>query len=444
MSARSIQAAIRFGLGPRPDQPVPADAEAWLLAQIDQPAPQPPPPAGFDHMPTVADGFRVWRERDAAGPVQPGKVTPVETYAMAESVAACAWRIDTPAPFRERLVDFWTNHFTISRRASTQANVTVPSFVRDVIRPHVTGRFVDMLVASTTHPAMLGYLDQAASVGPDSPIGRKTGRGLNENLAREVMELHSVSPAAGYTQRDVTEFARLLTGWRYERDREPYGTVFRDQAHEPGVKTILGQRFGGGLMVDGREETEAALRFLAAHPATHRHLATKLARHFVADDPPPAAVAKLEAVLRDTDGDLGAVSRALVRLPEAWNPPLTKLRGPLDYVTAVYRTLGCDGAQVGEMAFKSAFGLGQYLWGALQPNGWPDRGKDWLGPEAALQRVDWSFQQAGRFARKDPMAVTEVALGPLASAETRGAIRGAGSPQEALTLLFSSPEFQRR
>ncbi|MBO1075805.1 DUF1800 domain-containing protein [Roseomonas marmotae] len=439
MNARSFQAAIRFGLGPRPDQPVPADAERWLLDQLEGPAPEPPPPAGFDHPPTVADGFRIWRERDAAPPPEPGQRTPVDTYFLAESIAAHAWRLDTPAPYRERLVDFWSNHFTISRRAGTQVSVTVPSFVRDVIRPGATGRFADMLVAAFKHPAMLGYLDQASSVGPNSRFGRRTGRGLNENLAREILELHTVSPAAGYTQQDVTEFARLLTGWRTERDREPFGTVFTEAAHEPGEKTVMGRRFGEGELA-----AEQALRFLAAHPATHRHLATKLARHFVADDPPVSAVARLEAVLRDTNGDLGAVSRALVQLPQAWDPPFSKLRAPSDYVTAVYRACGAGGDRFGEAAFKATAGFGQPVWSALQPNGWPDLAQDWATPEAVMQRLDWAFRLGGQFARLRPLEVLETTLGPLAPLETRQALMGAGSPQEALALLFASAEFQRR
>ena len=439
MKARSLQAAIRFGLGPRPDQPVPDDAEAWLLSQLEPSLPGPPPPAGFETMPTVADGFRFWRERDAMGPPQPGQRTPVDTYILAESIAASAWRIDTSAPYRERLVDFWSNHFTISRRAGTHVTVTVPSFIRDVIRPHLAGRFADMLVAAFKHPAMLGYLDQAASVGPGSPLGKRTGRGLNENLAREILELHTLSATGGYTQQDVTEFARLLTGWRFVRDREPFGTIFVKGAHEPGAKTILGRRFE-----EGEDAAEAALRFLAAQPATHRHLATKLARHFVADDPPPAAVARLEAVLRDTDGDLGAVARALPGLPEAWEPPFSKLRPPADYVVAAYRACGGEGTRFGEDAFKFMSALGQPIWNAPQPNGWSDRAQDWLGPETIMQRLDCAYQIAGRFARHAPMAALEVALGPLAPRETRDALRGAGSPQEALALLFASAEFQRR
>jgi uncharacterized protein (DUF1800 family) len=439
MSAQYFQAAARFGLGARPDQPIQSNPQMWLLAQIDGYPPQPPLPAGFDHVPTVADGFRVWRERDNAGPISSGQRSPVDTYFIAESIAAYSWRLDTSTPYLERLIDFWTNHFTISRRAGTQVTVTVPSFVRDVIRPHVTGRFADMLVAAFKHPSMLGYLDQNASVGPNSRFGIRSGRGLNENLAREILELHTVSVAAGYTQKDVTEFARLLTGWGFERDKEPFGTTFRIAAHEPGSKELLGHRFEAG-----EESAEKALRFLAEHPATYFHIATKLAKHFVSDFPPTKAVAKLEKVLLETEGDLGAIARTLPILPEAWDPPLSKLRNPADYVTAVYRACGASGERYGEAAFKAASGLGQQIWSALQPNGWSDQGSDWLAPEAAMQRLDWAFQVAGHFSSKNPMAVLNSTLGSLAPRETLQAIRGAGSPQDALALLFASAEFQRR
>jgi uncharacterized protein (DUF1800 family) len=438
MDPRPWQAAIRFGLGPRPDQPLPADPIAWLDAQTTG-EDVPPVPAGLVAPPSIADGYRIWRELDAAGQPAPGQPNPIERNFQAEAIAALARRIDTDRPYRERLVDFWANHFTVSKRAGYQVSTVIGPYMRDAIRPHVTGRFADLLLAAFRHPAMLGYLDQAASVGPNSPQGRRSGRGLNENLAREILELHTVSPAAGYTQADVTDFARLLTGWGIDRNAMPAGTVFRPANHEPGAKTVLGRRFE-----ESSQETEEALRFLAAHPSTHRFLAIKLVRHFVADEPPPAAVATIEGVLRDTDGDLGAAARALPRLEAAWAPPLGKLRAPVDYVTAAYRACGAGGQAMGRPHWGAGFALNQPYWTALQPNGWPDRAADWLGPEPLMQRLDWAFAAAGSFARLDPTAVLETALGPLASTATRDAVRRAGSAREALALLFASPEFQRR
>lgn len=440
MDTRSLQAAIRFGLGARPDQALPRDPLSWLDAQLEGPDLAPPVPAGWPAPPTVRDGYRNWaegdRRRDQRPPRQPH---PVDYAFAAEVVALQALRIDTETPYRERLVEFWANHFTVSRRAGYGVASTVGSFMRDAIRSHVTGTFADMLVAVALHPAMLSYLSQTQSIGPNSPLGKQRKRGLNENLAREILELHTVSPAARYSQRDVTDFARLLTGWTVERMREPYGAVFRANAHEPGEKILLGRRFG-----EGPAEVEKALRFLASHPATQRFLATKLVRHFVADDPPPEAVTRIEAVLTDTGGDLAAVARALPRLEQAWKPPLSKLRAPVDYVTAALRACGAAGTEFAQVARNGCDVLHQPCWQAEQPNGWSDRAGAWLGPEPIMQRLDWCYELAGRFARLEPMVVLDTALGPLARTETRQALRGAGAPRDALALLFSSAEFQRR
>ncbi|MDJ0390424.1 DUF1800 domain-containing protein [Roseomonas sp. E05] len=439
MDTRPLQAAIRFGLGPRPDQPLPADPLAWLDAQIEAEDTPPPPPQDFEIPPGTVEGYRIWREKiDAQRAMRDTRDT-VWFLVRDEAAAMFGWCIDTPAPYRERLVDFWTNHFTVSRRGGDAVSCVLGAYIREAIRPHVTGRFADMLVAVIKHPAMLGYLDQASSVGPGSPYGRKRGRGLNENLARELLELHTLSPAAGYTQEDVVQCARLLTGWGTELRNEPVGTVFRASSHEPGPKTVLGRRFE-----EGPEATEALLRFLADHPATQRHLAAKLVRHFVADDPPPQAVSRIAGLLRDTGGDLRAVAAALPRLPAAWDPPFSKLRSPADLITAVFRAGGAAGASTGQAALSACALLNQPFWSAPQPNGWPDQAADWLGPEAAMQRLDWLYDAAGRFGRLDPMQVLETSLGPLAPRDTLQAVRGAGSTREALALLFASPEFQRR
>ena len=364
----------------------------------------------------------------------PGKSRSAALF-KAQAAAQLGNAVTTPAPFRERLVWFWSNHFAVSRRQGQCAAVAA-AFVEEAIRPHVTGRFADMVLAVMRHPAMLLYLDNAGSFGPDSPVGQKTHRGLNENLARECMELHTVSPPAGYTQADVTSFAKILTGWSVDLKADPPGFRYRPLAHEPGVQTVLQQQFppdeAGGV---------AALEFLADHPATHRFLATKLVRHFVADDPPPDAVRAIEAVLRDTRGDLGAASAALVTLDDAWQP-LTKLRTPMDFVIASVRALDVPPDQIPMLGILG--GLGQPLWTAPAPNGWPDRAADWAAPEAMLRRIDWASGFAGRIGSRDVVEIADTALGPLLRPETREAISRAGSRRDAMTLLLTSPEFQRR
>ncbi len=429
MDTRTAHALVRFGLGRRGNEPVPSDPAGWLLDQLRQ-----PDPARFDDKPTTARGLAAIREDRATMP-PPGESLAKKLF-QAQAAAQLGNAVTTPAPFRERLVWFWTNHFTVSVRR-TECAAVASAFVEEAIRPHVTGRFGDMVLAAMRHPAMLLYLDNATSFGPDSPIGQKTRRGLNENLARECMELHTVSPLAGYTQADVTSFAKILTGWSVDLKADPPGFRYRPLAHEPGIQTVLQQQFSpdeaGGV---------AALAFLANHPATHRFLATKLVRHFVADDPPPDAVRKIEAVLRDTNGDLGAASAALVKLDAAWKPG-TKLRTPMELVIASVRALDIPLDKIPNMVGILA-GLGQPLWSAPAPNGWPDRAADWAAPEAMLRRIDWASGFAGRIGNRDVVEISDANLGPLLRPETREAIRRAGSRRDAMTLLLTSPEFQRR
>ncbi len=429
MDSTAAQAMIRFGLGRRGQENVPTDPAAWLRSQLTGPDAGPPGPS-------VADGFAAIRQARADKP-QPGTPGPLQILFKGEADALVANAIATATPFRERLVWFWANHFTVSLR-NGRTGAFGGDFVRTAIRPHVTGRFGDMLLAVMRHPAMLLYLDNAGSVGPASPVGQRTGKGLNENLARECLELHTVSPASGYTQADVTSFARVITGWSVANgDKEPAGFFFRPMVHEPGEHTVLGRS-----VPPGEEGGIAALGFLATHPSTYRHLAAKLVQHFVADAPPPAATRRIEAVLHDTGGDLAQAASALVGLGDAWQP-LAKLRSPQDYVLAAMRAADLPEDRRPD-AVAVMRGLGQPLFGAPFPIGWPDRAVDWAGPEAMMRRVDWAYGLSGRSASLDPAEVAQASLGPLLTDATSTAIQRAGSRRDGLTLLFTSPEFQRR
>ena len=424
-------AAIRFGHGRRPWEPLPADPKAALVAALDSTATPKLAEAALPDLAAIGAMIREDGESMRQGQGRPHQAR----LWRAELSAALAETLTSAAPFRERLVQFWANHFTVARG---KVPYVVGHFVREAIRPHVTGQFSDMLLAVVRHPAMIGYLDNQGSVGPNSRAARTRPRGLNENLAREILELHTLTPAAGYTQADVTSFANILTGWSIAPVNPPFGFIFRDAAHEPGAKTVMGQEYaegeGGGI---------AALAWLAEHEATQRHLARKLAIHFVADTPSPAAVAALFAVLRDTRGDLGAVARRLVTLEAAWKPPLSKLRAPIDYMVAVLRALEAP-AQVSEGLINTSQFLGQPAWNARAPNGWPDQMADWAAPEAILRRVQWAYGQAGRGAGRDATALAEAVMGPLIHPQTLQAASRAGSAREALTLVLTSPEFQRR
>ena len=430
MDTTTAHAMIRFGLGRRGDEALPTEPVAWLQKQLDG-----DDTAEFDsRLPTTADGLTVLREQFKLN--LPPNESVVRPLFQADALAQTKELLTTEAPFRERLVWFWANHFNVSIRQGG-TNAVIGPYIREAIRPNVTGPFDAMLLAVMRHPAMLMYLDNNSSFGPNSTIGRSQKRGLNENLARECLELHTVSPASGYTQADVTEFAKILTGWSVDYNRLYPGFLFRPAAHEPGSKTLLGRHFppdeAGGI---------AALEFLALHPATHRHLATQLVRHFVGDDPPPDAVRTIEGVLRDTGGDLGAASAALLHLEAAW-VPLTKVRAPLDFAVAALRALDLPAdKQVPLEGVLSS--LGQPLWNAPLPNGWSDIASEWAAPEAMMRRFDWTFSVAARAGDRDPAVVAEASMGPLLRPRTMEAMRHAGSRRDALTLLLSSPEFQRR
>ncbi len=446
MTTRGHIAAVRFGYGLRLGEAPPADPAAWLEAQIAGPG---QPAEGF----SAAEAIRARAElvaarraaqvaqAEGAGQAPDGTLPappPPDRVAQMRRDDARAWaerRLATADGFRERLVDFWMNHFTVSRRHGV-AGLMVGPLEREAIRPHLTGAFADLVVAVTRHPAMLIYLDNHVSIGPSSQAGQRSRRGLNENLAREVLELHTLSPAGGYTQGDVQELARILTGWTVALNAEPYEFVWRAAAHEPGEKRLRGRSFA-----EGPRSQEAALRYLATRPATYRHLAAKLTRHFIADDPPPAAIRAVEETLNRNRGALAAAYRALIALPEAWEPPLTKLRAPADYVLAAARAAGW---QRPDPVLGGLASLGQPLWTAPQPNGWADLAEAWASPEALMRRVDWAYTFAGRIGPADPSAVAEATLGPLARAETVAAVRGAGSVRVALTLLFGGPAFMHR
>ncbi|MCW5643620.1 MAG: DUF1800 domain-containing protein [Rhodoferax sp.] len=377
--------------------------------------------------------------------------------------------VATERPFFERLVHFWSNHFVVSG-AKPGAIAMPPSFERDAIRPHVTGRFVDMLLASTKHPAMLFYLDNLLSIGPNSALAQNPALrrrpaqqdfaiprsiGLNENLAREILELQTLGARGGYDQADVTSLARIITGWTIARPpRVSYARLtlqgrlngpglfdFDPDAHEPGVHRLLGVAFAQPGVAQG----EAALRALAAHPSTARFIATKLARHFVTDDPPPEVVERLATVFRDTDGDLARVCAALVDLPQGQLQPLQKFKTPQEFLVSAAR--GLPGLDIDATRLQRTLAnLGQVVYNPPGPNGWPDVEAEWLGADAVWKRFLWAGEAASAVASGTlaPAALARELLGDTVSAATLQAIERAESPTQGLTLLLASAEFQRR
>ena len=479
-------AAHRYGLGEASLATVGDDAVGWLQAQIGPAEPQRGEglASGVEGVKRYAQFIQRLQRAGQAAAATAGAVaaSPADGLSMSASTeqnfvehfrtlvqADVRARLSTAAlstrPFNERLALFWANHFTVSM-AKASARGIVGAFEREAIRPHIAGSFEGLLKASTHHAGMLRYLDNDRSAGPDSPLvcrraGRTTNdnpqapRGLNENLAREVLELHTLGVAGGgsgfggwggYTQTDVTEFARVLTGWRVPvallMDAPPGATATRFEAawHQPGSKTVIGKSYA-----EGPEALDAVLHDLALHPSTARFVCSKLARHFVADEPPPALVAKLVAAWQRSGGDLPSIYRALVEAPEAWAPQAAKLKSPEEFVISTARVL-----QLGEQAFaRVADGgvgpLGQRVQAAPSPAGWPDRAEEWLGPDAVWKRVEWASRVADRVGRRtDARAIAQASLGPLLHEETARQIARAADGPQALTLLLLAPEFQRR
>lgn len=382
------------------------------------------------------------RGGDPAGAAEqkPGKLRR-ETM-IEEKLARYEHARQTDAAFLERLVMFWSNHFCVSV-AKAQVRGIAGAFEREAIRPHVLGRFVDMLKAVEQHPAMLIYLDQAQSIGPNSTAGGRRQRGLNENLAREILELHTLGVDGGYGQDDVTNLARILTGWTVGGPQQPGGEpgrfAFLPQRHEPGPWTVVGRRYEAG----GLEMGERCLDDLAAHPSTARHIARKLAQHFVSSNPPPGLVARLETSFRETGGDLGALATALATAPECWAEPLRKITSPYEFCLGLSRGLSVD-AHPGEM-LRLAQALGQPIWQPPGPQGWPDLDESWLGPSPIRERLRVA-EKASRLVPKlaDPRAVAVDLFGPALSDATREAIRRAETREQGFVLLIMSPDFQRR
>ena len=368
---------------------------------------------------------------------------PEQTIYRTEALARLAKAASAEVGFIERLVAFWSNHFCVALSKGDIVKVTAGSFEREAIRPNVLGSFADMLLAVERHPAMLYYLDNTQSVGPDSVAGLRQKRGLNENLAREIMELHTLGVGSGYSQGDVTSLARVLTGWtmagREGRQGEPGSFVFNVRAHEPGDVLVVGKAYLHGGLGQGEE----ALTDLARHPATATHIATKLARHFIADTPPAACVERLAKVFRDRDGDLRALAATLVDMPEAWSTPLGKIRNPYDLAMASIRMTGAVPTDPGE-ALGAMRTVGMPLWEPPGPNGFPDIAAEWGSPEGLKLRLDLAAQWAHRARAADPMALLETVAGRAASDETRLAMSRAESKEQAVALLLMSPEFQRR
>ena len=419
------------------------------LEPSPQSSPQSRPQSGAQSRPDMSTpemspDMRGAADAKAAAKTAPPKLGPgvPQQIFLAEASARVRAAARTEIGFAERLVWFWSNHFCISAAKGVVVAQIAGAYEREAIRPHVLGRFADMLLAVETHPAMLLYLDNARSIGPDSPAGRNGGKGLNENLAREIMELHTLGVRTVYSQADVTRFADVITGWSIvpPRPELPHAGefMFRPGMHEPAPEKVIDRVYPN----TGFEQGRAVLQTLARHPATAKHVATKLARHFVADDPPLALVDALSKRFLDTDGDLKEMAKQLIAAPEAWEASPRKLKRPSDWMVGMLRAADTDLPDIRPIMQAQTL-LGEPLWRPAAPNGFADTDAAWI--DGMAQRLDIASQAARRIGDQiDPAAALEQALGPLASAETRQIIKRAESRPQALALLFMAPEFQRR
>jgi uncharacterized protein (DUF1800 family) len=480
MTIYSAIAMNRFGLGARPDQLVTGNPQKWLLNQFGRYNPRPASiaseadrtviAAALTEYSQIAKQARQEREKskdETAGANMKDAERKdvrkeIRDMYMAAANARLASAVSTTTDFPERLVHFWSNHFAVSVQ-KLPVLALAGDYEFSAIRPNIMGKFSALLTAATQHPAMLIFLDQAQSIGPGSPLAQNIAQrrnkefGLNENLAREILELHTLGVRTGYSQSDVTELARALTGrtvagigggpfQRVLRDKaEPGQSVFLDAIHQPGKRQIMGKTYSQS----GPDQAAAILADLAVHPSTAKHLAKKLAVHFVSDNPPPSLIAKLEANFLKTGGDLPSLYRTLIEAPEAWparwDASVAKFKSPWEWVVSSMRALNVQDIPGNGKAAPLFEMLGQPIWKPGSPAGFADTNETWAGGAALMRRIEL----AERLSRRSASSVDARQLAPkilpgiLAQPTIEGIARSE-SPMQGLSLLLVSPEFLRR
>ncbi len=445
MQSASLLEEIRFGYGPRADTPpAPGGLDPdRVLAQLTATDPTAAPWV----RPGIADRyalFEQFRQEKLAGNItKEGAGFQLKAIEKQDEETFVSRPATATLGFVERLVNLWANRITISGASAGIARY-VQSFRDEAVRPHIAGRYADLLQATLWHPGLLAYLSQVPSTGPNSTLGLRKGIGLNENLAREFLELHSMG--TGYTQDDVTQLATLLAGMVTDAK----GSRMDQRRLEPGPKHILGEIYGDHAP---RAEINRLVQTVARRPETAHSTALYLARHFIADDPPADLVAALAAAYLAHDTDLPSVYRVLLEHPAARSPDRQKLRSPQEFVAASLRLLGMTGQETMMLGFSkhsmqvplALARMGQPVFRALRPDGWPEVAAGWMTPPMMAARVDWAVDLARATGdRADPSAFTDVALGPYATPLLRRAVAGAEQRWEGLAVLFASPDFSRR
>jgi uncharacterized protein (DUF1800 family) len=444
---RAHIALNRFGMGAKPGGiiRIRADAKAALVAELNTP-----------NIATItATGLPTYSQVCQAVETDFGVE---QAYKERELSARIAKHMLPEIGFVERLVLFFSNHFSMSINKGGAIRATIGQLERDVIRKYVLGSFSTMLIGVMKHPAMLAYLDNADSIGPNSPIGQAWGVGLNKNLARELLELHTLGVSGGYTEADVTALANIITGWSYVRGWEADGRynggtpsnrgrfIFRSTWHEPGTQTLLGTAYSDTGITQGG----AALTAMARHPSTAQFIAFKLVRHFITDSPTPALVDPVANAFRTSGGNLKTTALALINLPEAWTLPLTKLRTPYELQIAEMRALNRRYPENDRWPFSEALSALRHLpWERPAPDGYADESVYWIGPDAMRVRMEtaqlnaWSLQRQVAYPGTAPGLAGGLFNSEL-SAQSKTAVSGAPDLNNGLATLFMIPEFQRR
>ena len=475
----SALAMNRFGLGARPSASLPVSPTDWLKSQIVKYDSTLSASASQPSRASIAAGFREYqldrKERQVAGKgavaampgdnmpqIDPAKIEKVVNALRLQYVAAVDARMDaaitSDTDFAERLVHFWSNHFAVSID-KLPVLALAGDYEFTAIRPHIMGKFSDLLFAAVTHPAMLLYLDQAQSIGPNSPLAAKVAArrnrilGLNENLAREILELHTLGARTVYDQSDVTEFARALTGFTVggmgkgpiqrlmAQNGKDGDSQFFAAIHEPGDRNVIGRRYGQ----QGAAQARAILSDIATHPATAKHIATKLAQHFAGDVPPPSLVARLEKSFLESGGDLPKLYRTLIDSPEMWLAKQAKFKSPWDWVISSLRALNVRELPNNRQSANMLAQMGQPIWKPGSPAGFSDMTENWAGGAALMRRVEIASRIAERSAnRVDARTLAPRILSAQLSALTAESIARAESPSQGLALFLLSPEFLRR
>lgn len=493
--AFSTMAALRFGTGFRPQQVPPASVEE-LLAQL---------PAGrgetllFPHGGLGAARRRIVEAADKQDALKRANKTAdeatkrvnrkrlmveINTHLGEDEHARFMQAVLSPNGFNERLATFWLNHFSVSSIKAQFMRLLVPVYEAEAIRPNIGGRFADLVKAAVLHPAMLIYLDQVKSFGPNSPQGLKRKLGLNENLGRELLELHTLGAGSGYSQGDVRNAAFVLTGMTV--DRRSYRARYAVKIAEPGARDVLGTTYGGRGR--GLPDILALIEDLAAAPATRDHVCRKIAGHFLADTPPPEVVRAMTSAWEDEDGDLTAVYAAMLRHPKSWDDEGQKAKPPFDYIVSGLRALSAtqedlqDGGlakprmmaqaadrdameamatmpaaagksadlamptlRVNPLTVQAAARLGQPLWRPPSPAGFEDNFSTWIAGGPLADRIAWARLAAARLGGdRDPRDFLQAALRDAARQDTIDIVSRAPSRQMGLSLVLASPEFNRR